>query len=249
MKKLLCLLLGVSLGAGVLAASDATPKAADPRAVIASKFPSTKPEDVRPSLIPGIYEVTVGSDIAYVSADGRYLINGDLFEVDSRTNLTEAVRERARSKVLASLDERDMIIFAPTAAKHTITVFTDVDCAYCRKLHSEIDQLTKLGVRVRYAAYPRAGPGSEDWAKMEAVWCSKDRKDAITRAKRGEEVKAASCGATPVGKQFELGDELGVRGTPAIYTTAGQYIGGYLPPASLLKELDSLKATTAKPKK
>jgi len=248
MKKLLCLLFVASLGSGVVAADDSS-KAVDPRVAISKKFPSTKPDDVRPSPIPGIFEVTVGADIAYVSADGRYLINGDLFEVDSRRNLTETGREGARSKALAALDERDMIIFGSPATKHTITVFTDVECAYCRKLHSEIDQLTKLGVRVRYAAYPRSGPGSEDWAKMEAVWCSKDRKDAITRAKRGEEVKAASCGATPVGKQYELGDELGVRGTPAIYTTAGQYIGGYLPPARLVKELDDLKAEAAKTKK
>jgi thiol:disulfide interchange protein DsbC len=139
-----------------------------------------------------------------------------------------------------------MIVFGPAAAKHSITVFTDVECGYCRKLHNDIEQLTKLGVRVRYAAYPRSGPGTDDWRKMEAVWCAKDRKAAITQAKQGQNVKSEKC-ATPVASQFELGEQLGVRGTPAIFTTQGDYIGGYLPPAQMLEELDKLKLAAAKP--
>jgi thiol:disulfide interchange protein DsbC len=217
----------------------------DPRKAIADKF-ETKVDDVRPSQIPGLYEVAIGADTAYVSADGRYLIAGDLFEVDSRKNLTEARRSAARIKNLSKLDERDMIVFAPsTPAKHTITVFTDVECGYCRKLHGQIDEINKLGIRVRYMAYPRAGPGTDDWHKMEAVWCSKDRKSAITQAKLGQAVKAPNCGATPIAKQFELGERFGVRGTPAIFTNDGDYIGGYLPPAQLLQELDRLKAQAA----
>jgi thiol:disulfide interchange protein DsbC len=162
-----------------------------------------------------------------------------MYEVETRNNLTEAGRADGRRKALAKLDERDMIIFTPTKVKHTITVFTDVDCGYCRKLHDEVEELNKLGVRVRYLAYPRSGPNTEDWSKMEAVWCAKDRKAAITQAKRGENVKSPQCGATPVAKQFELGEQLGVRGTPAIFTARGDYIGGYLPPDKLAQQLDS----------
>jgi thiol:disulfide interchange protein DsbC len=236
------LLCGSALAAEP-AAKTPDPKAADPRAVIAKKFPGVKVEDVRLSLIPGIYEVPVGADVAYVSSDGRYIIAGDLYEIDTRTNLTEQGRASARAKLLSKLDERDMIVFAPgTPARHTITVFTDVECGYCRKLHSQIDQLTKLGVRVRYAAYPRSGPNTDDWHKMEAVWCAKDRQAAITQAKLGQPLQSGQCGTTPVGKQFQLGEELGVRGTPAIFTRHGQYIGGYLPPADLIKQLEELEA-------
>lgn len=232
----------------VLVASAAEQPAAkaDPRVAIAKKFPGTKVEDIKPAPIAGLYEVAIGGDTGYVTADGRYIIAGDLFEVDSRKNLTEANRTAVRTKALAKLDERDMIVFGPAAAKHSITVFTDVDCGYCRKLHSDIEQLTKLGVRVRYAAYPRSGPGTDDWRKMEAVWCAKDRKTAITQAKQGQDVKSEKC-ATPVASQFELGEQLGVRGTPAIFTTQGDYIGGYLPPAQMLEELDKLKLAAAKP--
>jgi thiol:disulfide interchange protein DsbC len=216
-------------------------KTGDPRAAIAAKFPGVKPENVKPSPINGMYEVVIGTDTAYVSADGRYLIGGDMYDVEKRVNLTESNRSASRSKALAKLDERDMIVFAPAAPKYTISVFTDVECGYCQKLHSEIEQLNKLGVRVRYLAYPRAGPGTDDWRKMESVWCSKDRKNAITKAKQGQDI-GGSCGATPVGKQYALGEQLGVRGTPAIFTPAGDYIGGYLPPASLVEKLDQLKA-------
>jgi thiol:disulfide interchange protein DsbC len=248
MNKSCALLLLVAVTA-VSAAADEPSAPVDPRGVIAAKFPNTKPDEVRPSPVKGIFQVDMDGDTAYVSADGKFLFSGDLYDVDSRANLTEVSRMGARSKALAKLDERDMIIFAPaTAAKHTITVFTDVECGYCRKLHGEIGQLTKLGVRVRYMAYPRSGPGTDDWKKMEQVWCAKDRKDAITKAKQGEPVKAPNCGATPVGKQYELGEQLGVRGTPAIFTPGGDYIGGYLPPQEMVKQLDQLDRVAAKAK-
>jgi thiol:disulfide interchange protein DsbC len=210
----------------------------DPRATILKKFPEVSIDDIQPSPVAGIYQIPMGADMAYVSSDGKYLFAGDLFEVDTRANITERSRAGNRTKLLARLDDRDMIVFSPKDVKHTITVFTDVDCGYCRKLHGQIEQLTKLGVRVRYAAYPRSGPGTDDWRKMEAVWCAKDRQVAITQAKLGQVVKGDNCGATPVSKQFELGEDLGVRGTPAIFTRSGDYIGGYLPPADLLKKLE-----------
>jgi thiol:disulfide interchange protein DsbC len=237
----LCVAVLMAFAAGAIAAEPAKKAtAADPRAEIVKKFPGAKVENVVPSPIPGMFEIRLGSDVGYVSADGRYLITGDLFDVDSRTNLTEAGRSDTRRKLLAKLDEKDMIVFEPQTTKHTITVFTDVDCGYCRKLHSEIEQINKLGVRVRYMAYPRSGPGTPDWAKMESVWCSKDRKGAITQAKLGNDVKTPSCGATPVAKQYELGEQMGVSGTPAIFTTSGDYIGGYLPPQQLVQQLDEL---------
>ena len=248
-KLLLCLFAQLSLATlmatSVAAAETAAPakavdqKSADAtiRAAIAKKFPDMKIDEVRPSPMKDIYEVIMGGDVTYISGDGRYLIAGDMYEVDSRTNLTENGRQKSRIQALAKLDEKDMIVFKPAKVKHTITVFTDVECGYCRKLHSEIAQLNDRGVQVRYLAYPRAGPGTEDWAKMEAVWCSIDRKKAITEAKAGKAVKAAQC-AAPIAKQYKLGEQLGVRGTPAIFTDTGEYIGGYLAPDQMVSKLD-----------
>lgn len=235
--KQLCILLLTAIMSSAIAAETKAPAPADPRAVIAKKLPGAKVEDIRPSPIPGLFEVSLGSDTAYVSADGRFLINGDLYDVDSRTNLTEVGRTASRQRLLAKLNDADTIVFASDAPKHTVTVFTDVECGYCRKLHSEIDQINKLGIRVRYAAFPRSGPGTTDWRKMEGVWCSKDRKTAITQAKQGADIKPQSCGATPVAKQYALGEQMGVRGTPAIFTNSGDYLGGYLPPQQLLEQL------------
>lgn len=254
-KLLLCLLASVMtwLGAPAFAAEASAPavRATDQKAVtairamLARKFPDMTINSVRPTPLQGIYEVVLGADVAYISADGRYLIAGELYEIDSRTNLTEAGRQKTRVQALAGLDEREMIIFKPAQVKHTITVFTDVECGYCRKLHSEIDQLNQRGVQVRYLAYPRGGPGTEDWRKMEAVWCSTDRRKAITDAKAGREVKSQQC-STPVGKQFKLGEQFGVRGTPAIFTNSGEYIGGYLTPDQMVNELNRLSAEAKK---
>lgn len=236
-----CAAFGVTvsgLAADVPATSTLKPEL---RAQLASKIPGAKPENIRESPIPGLYEVAVDTSVGYISEDGRYVISGDLFEIASRTNLTDVRKADTRRRMLAGLKEDQMIIFAPATVKHTITVFTDVDCTYCRKLHSEIGELNKLGVKVRYLAYPRTGPNTESWAKMEQVFCSKDRKQALTSAKQGTNVKSPACGSTPVASEFALGEQIGVNGTPAIITETGDYIGGYLPAAKLVQYLESGK--------
>jgi len=128
----------------------------------------------------------------------------------------------------------------------TVTVFTDVDCGYCRKLHSQIAEFNRAGVKVRYMMYPRTGPGTESWKKAEMVWCAADRKEALTRAKKGEPLKGRACGDAVIKQQYEMGEDLGVEGTPAIFTQNGDYVGGYLAPADLVQAVqDSQKAATA----
>jgi thiol:disulfide interchange protein DsbC len=135
-----------------------------------------------------------------------------------------------------------MVIFSPEKPRYTITVFTDVDCAYCRKLHSEIAELNKLGIGVRYVFYPRTGPGTESWHKAEAVWCSANRNQALTQAKAGATMDLTKlCADTPVAREYELGQAIGVRGTPAIVTEAGDLIEGYLPAPQLLQQLKTLQ--------
>jgi thiol:disulfide interchange protein DsbC len=221
--------------AGDAAAQSAKP--ADVRAEIAKRL-EIEVEDVRPSPIEGLYEVRSGAEVGYVSTDGRFYVDGDVFDMGTRQNLTEDVRRKGRLELLARVRDEDAIIFAPKgAAQHTVTVFTDVDCVHCRRLHSEIAELNRLGIRVRYLMFPRGGPGSESWTTAEAVWCSADRRDALTRAKRGEKIKAGRCD-TPVAAQFELGREIGVNGTPGIFTDTGEYLAGYANAAYLAAYLD-----------
>ena len=220
------------------AATGAEPAKADTRAKIAERL-DVKPEDVKPSPVPGLYEVVSGTEIGYVSEDGRFYIDGDVYDMESRANLTEGKRTASRASLLKAVRDQDTIVFAAGDYKYTIDVFTDVDCTYCRKLHSDMPELNRLGVRVRYFMFPRGGPGSPSWKKAEAVMCSADRNDALTRAKRGEEIQAKSC-ASPVARQYELGRDLGIRGTPGIYTETGEYIAGYLPAARLVEHLKSL---------
>jgi thiol:disulfide interchange protein DsbC len=227
----------VSLALSTTACGADAPKA-DVRAAVAEKL-GVRVEDIRPSPVPGLYEVMSGTEIGYVSEDGRFYVNGDVFDMQTRSNLTEQRRQDGRVALLKGIKDGDTIVFAPKDPKYTISVFTDVDCTYCRKLHAEIQQFNDLGIKVRYLMYPRNGPGSPAWQQAEAVWCSADRKDALTRAKRGERIEAKAC-KDPVDSQYELGQKLGVRGTPGIFTEQGEYIAGYMPPPRLLEHLKAL---------
>lgn len=232
-----------------LAASAAPPPAQAPakgdvRAEIARRL-EVKLEDIQPSPVAGLYEIRSGAEVGYVSMDGRYYVDGDIFDMQSKDNLTENRRQKGRIALLARIPDADAIVFEPKGAvRHKLTVFTDVDCNYCRRLHQEIAELNRLGIRVRYLMYPRSGPGTESWRKAEAVWCSADRRDALTRAKRGEAVKSKPC-ETPVAAQHALGRELGIRGTPGIFTAEGEYLAGYMPAAQLVEYLDAPQAAQA----
>jgi thiol:disulfide interchange protein DsbC len=216
-------------------ASGAQP--ADPRAQIASKIPGTRAEDVHPTPVPGIYELTRGTDIAYVTADGKYAISGDLIDLAKNDNLTETHRRELRAKLLGAIPESEMLVFGPRDPKYTVTVFTDVDCAYCRQLHSQIADYNRLGIRVRYLFYPRTGPNTASWTKAEEVWCSNNRNEALTLAKRGAPLQVKVCPNNPVAKHYALGRDFGLEGTPAIVLANGELIGGYLPPVELVQHL------------
>jgi thiol:disulfide interchange protein DsbC len=213
-------------------------KPSDPRIELAGKIPGAQPEDLRASPIPGVYELTRGADIAYVSADGKYAIAGDLYEINSNNNLTENKRRGARAKLLSAIPDSETLVFSPPNPKYTVNVFTDVDCGYCRKLHSQMAEYNRLGIRVRYLFYPRSGPDTESWDKAEEVWCSKDRNAALTRAKLGEKLSAPKqCKGSPVARDYALGQKLNIGGTPALVLEDGELLPGYLPPAMLAQRL------------
>jgi thiol:disulfide interchange protein DsbC len=219
---------------------------ADVRARVVSKLQGANAADVAATPVSGLYEVTMGAVIAYVTADGKYLLTGNVYDLDTQTNLTAARRNAARSKALAGIKEDETIVFSPPNPKMTVTVFTDVDCAYCRKFHSQIADFNNAGIKVRYLMYPRTGPETASWHKAESVWCSNDRRDALTRAKRGEDVKSKDCGDSAIKAQYQLGDDLGVDGTPAIFTQYGDYVGGYMSPVDLVQAIqESQKAAMA----
>ena len=213
----------------------------DPRAVIVKKIDGIRLEDVRMSPVNGIYEVTHDSDISYLSSDGRYAILGDMIDLDSDANISESRRRGIRARMLETVPENEMLVFPSKEPKYTITVFTDIDCGYCRRLHSQIAEYNRLGIRVRYLFFPRTGPDTESWHKAESVWCASNRNDALTRAKNGEDVKSPRCPAEIVKRDYELGNKLSVQGTPAIILASGEMLPGYVTPGELVKYLKTGK--------
>ena len=248
--RLAAILLVVSMGAGpVLAqtvapaapASAAAPAKADPRAVIANKLGGVKLEDVRMSPVTGVYEVTRGSEISYLSGDGRYAIVGDLIDLDTDANISENRRRGIRARMIEVIPESEMLVFSPKEPKYTITVFTDIDCGYCRRLHSQIAEYNRLGIRVRYMFFPRSGPDTDSWHKAEAVWCASNRNEALTKAKNGEKIDSPKCPTDIIKRDYELGHKLLVEGTPAIFLASGEMLPGYAPPTQLLKYIKTGK--------
>ena len=221
--------------AGAVAADD---NSAALRETLSAAFPSLEITRIREARIPGLYEVMSGAEVVYVSADGRYLLQGELIDLQTLTNLSEAQRAAVRAQRLGAVPAAETVNFAPPAgAKHTLYVFTDITCGYCRRFHQDMAELNDRGVAVRYLAYPRAGADSAPFRDMESIWCAADRNAAMTAAKLGEKVAPRSCD-NPVARQYELGRELGVEGTPALYLEDGSAIRGYVPPDELLPLLD-----------
>ena len=206
-------------------------------AAVQKMIPNIPLEAIQPSPLPGLYQVMIPPQMFYISADGRYVVDGDLIDLQSGVNVSTALRDKMRIASVNAQGEASMIIFGPKKPQHTVTVFTDIDCGYCRKLHNEMAKYTQAGIRVRYMAYPRAGVGSGSYQKAVSVWCSKDKQEAMNKAKQGQTLPAKDCD-NPVAQQFELAQRIGLRGTPAIITEKGQVLPGYVPADRLKAMLD-----------
>jgi thiol:disulfide interchange protein DsbC len=210
---------------------------------VAEQMNGAEPTAINQTGVEGLYEVIVPPRVLYMSKDARYVFLGDLIDLKKGENVTENKRANAREAALARVED-SMIIFKPEGkTEHTVTVFTDIDCGYCRRLHAEMDKYNEAGIAIRYMAYPRAGIGSESYQKAVNVWCAEDRQQALTAAKNGEPVPNKTCD-NPVAKHFQIGQILGVSGTPALVLENGQRYPGYVPAARLKQVLDQARQAT-----
>lgn len=230
------------IAAAALGLASAIAQAADPDQAIRQSLKALQPdlpiEAISESPMPGLYQVQLkGGRLLYTSADAQFVLQGFLFQVkDGKTvNLTEQAESKAVAKQINAIPAKEMVVFpadAKAAQKTHITVFTDTDCGYCQKLHSEVAELNRRGVEVRYVAFPRQGTGSHGYNTLVSVWCAKDPREAMNLAKARKDVPEAKC-ENPVEKQYQLGQLIGVQGTPAIVLANGQLIPGYQPAPQL----------------
>lgn len=204
--------------------------------------PGTQIEAIEKSDFPDIYKVYYG-DIQplYVSKDGKYFLYGDMFKISSSQiiNLTSSDITKRRMQLMKDIGKEELISFISKNESHSVTVFTDVDCGYCRKLHNEIEDYNKAGISIHYAAFPRSGIGTESFTKMVGAWCSEDPKKSITNLKNGENLRLNFCDSQPVAKHYVIGQKLGISGTPAIISQDGELYPGYFSPKDLLDKLKS----------
>lgn len=220
--------------------------AAEPASDVAARktlqelVPQAKIDVIEPAPLPGYRQVIIGHQIVYVSDDGKYLLQGTLFDSPSKRDLTAARFAGEAKKRVDAVPLSKRLVFAPSGKpKYKVTVFTDIDCGYCRKLHSQISAYNQAGIEVDYLFFPRSGIGSPSYDKAVSVWCAKDRNAAFTAAKGGATPAPLKCD-NPVAEEFTLGSQVGVDGTPTIFAPDGTKLGGYLPPDQLLAKLQAL---------
>jgi len=207
------------------------------RDVLSQIIPGEQPDSLQVTPVAGLYEVVYGSDLFYISADGRYVLLGDLVDLQTRTNLSEVKRSEGRRRIMDAIDPDSTIIFRPEKVRYVVNVFTDIDCPYCRKMHSEIEDYLAQGIEIRYLAYPRSGANTESYYKAVSVWCSDDRKAALTFAKSGGKMERKSC-SNPVLDHMAKAGQIGITGTPTLVLPDGSVIAGYVPADQLIRILD-----------
>jgi thiol:disulfide interchange protein DsbC len=228
------------LGSTVNAASDGAVDAETEQKIRNSLqilLPGLIPDSVRNTALDDIYEITFGTRIVYITGDGRYLLQGKLVDLETRTEITEDRLSELKMAVLSQVGDDSMVVYAPEDPKHTVTVFTDIDCGFCRRMHADMEQYHKQGIAIRYLFYPRAGVGSDSYTKAVSVWCADDRHAAMDTAKAGESVPVKTC-ENPVASHYELGQQMSISGTPALVLSDGEIVPGYVPPDKLRRALD-----------
>lgn len=225
------------LAGPAIAADDA--ELAQVRETVSGMFSGIDADDVFASEIDGWYTVRKGAIIAYISADGRYLLQGDLIDLQESENLSERSRNGARVKMMESVSADELIVYSPETVRHSIAVFTDIDCTFCRRLHSQLDEYMDEGIEIRYFLYPRNGPTSESWVKAQNVWCADDRNEALTLAKLDKEFPLNDCDSSMISSHYSIGQDVGLRGTPAIVLEDGTLFSGYMPAKQLSEAIAS----------
>lgn len=232
-------LISLFLLAGAAQADNADSKTAQKiRDALAPHLPSAAQAGVKTTPMKGIFEVAVGGSVLYVSEDGRYVINGSMLDLQTRRNLSEETMSEVRKKLVDELGEDNMLVYMPEGkVKHTITVFTDIYCPYCRRLHNEMGEYKKAGVKVRYVFLPFKGKRSYDTSV--SVWCADKPQEALDKAKSGKDLPAKTCD-NPINKHKALGNSLSIRGTPAIMFENGQMNPGYLPAQQVIQQMQSM---------
>lgn len=241
MKKIM--LAGAILCTSISVLANGVTVAPDANSAIITKFAElgVTVKQVNSSPVEGLKELITNKGVLYASPDGQFLMQGTLIDLNNRNNLTEQALNGVRQLGLKEY-EASMIVYKAPEQKHSITVFTDISCGYCRKLHRELDDLLAAGITVKYLAFPRGGLQGSGYADLMNVWCANNQQEAMDDAKSGKDTKMVQGCNAPIAEHYQLGQSFGINGTPAIILEDGTMIPGYQPAAALSAALEANKA-------
>jgi thiol:disulfide interchange protein DsbC len=236
------LLIAVFLGtANVVFAADKEVEKKEITKKLQELFSNINELELTESSMPDVYQFWAGPNLNFVTYRNGHIMLGEVYDTNRRVSLADEAKSGRVKNILDSIDESKMIIYGPENPKRVVNVFTDIDCGYCRRLHSEVSLLNEAGIQVRYLAFPRGfgsqGKNNVSYKKYVSVWCSDDRKAAMTASKSGKIIPTKVCD-TPIEETYQLGVELGLRGTPyIIYDDGSVEERGYLPAKQMIQKL------------
>ena len=203
-------------------------------------FPTITTENIKNSELDGFYEVVLTNpeiDVLYISLDGRYVIQGAITDIELMTNLSTKRINAERINILNSIDESNKIVFKAENEQYIVHVFTDVDCPYCAKLHSNMQGMNALGITVKYLAAPIEQLHPNAQSAMEKIWCAEDTAIAMHNYKTNRYLPNSRDCINPVEEQLAISKQLGVNGTPSIFLENGSNVPGYQEPNELLNSI------------
>jgi thiol:disulfide interchange protein DsbC len=241
LKWVMCLWL--ALFAGQVVADDVVDASADVKQKLVAQVPELKDATITPTDVAGIYSVQQGAFVFYTSSDAKYVFRGQLLSLADKRNVTEEAIMAFREAEFNKLEDKDTMVYMPKGGKysHTITVFTDVDCPYCHKLHALLPEILAAGIRVRYVFFPRAGLDTPSFNKAVHAWCNQQQPGVLEAMMKGEApAKLMTC-PNPIAKHLALATSLGLQGTPSILLSNGTLIPGFVQAKDLIDMVNSIK--------
>jgi thiol:disulfide interchange protein DsbC len=215
------------------------------KALLVQQVPELKDAQVKPSPVAGLYEVQQGAFIFYASGDAKHIFRGQLLNLAEKRNLTDEAVMKFRESEFKKLTDKETMIYLPKGGKftHTVTVFTDVDCPYCQKMHLQLNPMLAAGIRVRYVFFPRSGLNTPSYQKAVHAWCNQQQPGELEELMKGSTPAQFKTCDNPIAKHFELANSLGLQGTPSILLDNGTLIPGLVDAEALIKVIkgDSTK--------
>ena len=211
------------------------------RQALLAAFPNLASiDEVRPTPMPGVFEVRVGTDLFYTDATGQYVLQGNLLSLKARRNLTQDRLDQLLAIDFAALPWDDAIKIEHGKGGPRIAVFEDPNCGYCKRFERDMQQ---ANLTMYVFLYPVLGADST--RKSNAIWCASNRSQAwLDWMLSGVDPGQGNCDTAAITRNLALGNKHKINGTPTLVFADGSRAPGAIPRAEVMQRIAAAAAAT-----